>query len=183
MKPERREGDDQRAEPEIGQGEAGDGHHASHVIGGPVRSCRREHSDRDGDDQSQEHRQRRQLDRDRDGFPESGRDGLVREDRIPGVETHQLPEPDQVLLVIRTAESQVLSELPELPLTDVPGLRHEGGERVPRHHAHQSEHDQRGEQQDGNREQEPADHIFVHGRPAPALMRLGPSRVSLLIEP
>src|SRR5216683_3706041 len=71
------------------------------------------------------------------------RDRLAREDRVAEIQAHHLVDPDQVLLVIRTVESQVTAELRELALADVPGLRPQRGQRVAGHDAHQPEHDQR----------------------------------------
>ena len=163
VEPDRREGDDERAEPELGHRQSGDRDHPADVVRQSVLMRGREHADRDGDDQAQDHGQRRQLEGDGDGLPERDRDGLVGEDGVARIEAHHLPDPDEVLLVVRQVETEVLAELLQLLLADVAGLGHEGRQRVAGHDAHQAEDDQRRQHEHRHGQQHPPEHVLVHG--------------------
>src|SRR5262245_55202047 len=89
--PDRREGDDERAEPEVGEGQPGDGSHPTRVVRGLVLPGGRDDADGNGDDQPEDQREHRELDRDRNGLLESHRDRLVGEDGITGAQAHHLP--------------------------------------------------------------------------------------------
>ena len=80
----------------------------------------------------------------------------------PGLKRDHLPEPQEVLLVVRLVEAEVLAELRQLLLADVARLAHQRDQRVARHDAHEPEHDQRRQQQHGDRQQQPSDHVLVH---------------------
>jgi len=126
------------------------------------------HTDRHGDDEADDHRQGRQLEGDGNRLPERHGDRLVREDRVARTETHHLPEPEQILLVVGLIETEVLAKLRQLLLADVAGLAHERDQRVARHDAHETEDDQRGKQENRHGEQQTPDHVLLHGTVAPS---------------
>ena len=85
--------------------------------------------------------------------------------------------------MIGPVEAEILAELGQLALADVAGLAHQRHQRVAGHDAHQAKDDQRGEQKDRKREEEPSDHILVHGADAPAYPVSVPRIMPLLVDP
>ncbi len=111
VEPDGSEGDHQGAQPEIGQGEPGHRDHAPGVVRRRVLPGGGEHADGHGEGDPQHHGEKRQLERDGYRLLQADHDGLAGEQRVAGGEAYHLPDPDQVLLVVRQVEAEILADL------------------------------------------------------------------------
>ena len=154
---------DQQAQPEARQRQAGKRNEADDIIGPAVLLHRADHAERQPEQHGEEQRQPRELCRDRDARRQLVDRRQFRDVGITQVALHQPADPNPVLLPQRQIEAQLLLQIGLfLRVDETGGVEQDVGD-IAGHQAQQDEDDDRHADQCHNHQQQAAYDIGGHG--------------------